>query len=151
MFSVSNNQRQMVRYKTALLVGFLLAQLVAGVGIGFAQTSRSLQDRIPKPDPKKYHLVRDATDWKNPYLIVRPGGIEIVGMTPVERAIPVESVQGVLERLPDSAWPYGLIVAVQDVGISSGKTDLPRIEANRTKLLTILRELGIAVDRWPSA
>jgi hypothetical protein len=149
--SVSNSQeRQMVRSKTALLVGFLLAQLVASVGIGCAQTSRSLQDRIPRPDPKKYRSVRNATDWKNPYLIVRPDGIEIVGMIP-GRAIAVESVHGVLERLPDSAWPYGLIVALQDVGILSGKTDLPRIEATRTKLLKLLKQLGIAVDRWPSS
>jgi len=31
----------------------------------------------------------------------------------------------------------------------SGKTDLAHIEANRTKLLNLLKELGIAVDRWP--
>ena len=47
-------------------------------------------------------------------------------MTPVGRAIAVELVPGVLERLPDTAWPYGLIVAVQDVGVLSGKSDLPR-------------------------
>jgi len=132
--------------RTGLLVGLLLAQLVAAAHI--AQTSRSLENRIPKPDPKKYHSVQDAKDWKNPYLIVRRDGIEIVGMTPVGRAITVESVPGVLERLPASAWPYGLVVAVQDI-ILSGKTDLAHIEANRTKLLNLLKELGIAVDRWP--
>jgi len=137
--------------KTALLAGFLLAQLVAAVGIGCAQASRSLQDRIPKSDPKKYHSVRDATGWKNPFLIVRCDGVGISGINPTGRAIAVEFVRGVLERLPDSAWPYGLVVAVQEVGVLSGKTDLPRIEANRTKLLKLLKELGIAVDRWPSA
>ena len=134
--------------RTGLLVGLLLAQLVAAAHIGFTQTSRSLENRIPKPDPKKYHSVQDAKDCKNPYLIVRRDGIEIVGMTPVGRAITVESVPGVLERLPASAWPYGLVVAVQDI-ILSGKTDLAHIEANRTKLLNLLKELGIAVDRWP--
>jgi hypothetical protein len=95
--------------------------------------------------------VRDAANWKNPYLIVRPDGIEIIGMTPVGRGIAIESIPGVLERLPDSAWAYGLIVAVQDLGIVAGKTDKDRIEANRTKLLNLLKELGVAVDRWPSA
>ena len=113
--------------RTGLLVGLLLAQLVAAAHIGFTQTSRSLENRIPKPDPKKYHSVQDAKDWKNPYLIVRRDGIEIVGMTPVGRAITVESVPGVLERLPASAWPYGLVVAVQDIGILSGKTDLGKL------------------------
>ena len=123
--------------KTLLLVGLLLVELVVAVCIGGTQTSRSLQDRIPKPDPKKYHSVRD--------------GIEIVGMTPVGQAMSIESVPGMLEKLPDSAWPYGLVVAVQDIGILSGKTDLARIEANRTKLLNLLKGLGVAVDRWPSA
>jgi hypothetical protein len=90
-------------------------------------------------------------DWKNPYLIVRRDGIEIAGITPVGLAIAVESVPRVLERLPDSAWPYGLIVVVHDIGILSGKTDLACIEVNRTKLLNLLKELGVAVDRWPSA
>jgi hypothetical protein len=137
--------------KTGLLVGLLLAQLVAAAHIACTQTSRSLQHRIPKPDPKKYHSVQDAKEWKNPYLIVRRDGIEILGITPVGRAIAVQSVPEVLERLPDSAWPFGLVVAVQDIGILSGKTDLAGIEANRTKLLNLLKELGIAVDRWPSA
>ena len=149
MFGVSKLRSAMSALRTGLLVGLLLAQLVAAAHIGFTQTSRSLENRIPKPDPKKYHSVQDAKDWKNPYLIVRRDGIEIVGMTPVGRAITVESVPGVLERLPASAWPYGLVVAVQDIGILSGKSDLAHIEANRTKLLNLLKELGIAVDRWP--
>jgi hypothetical protein len=40
--------------KTLLLVGLLLVQLVVAACIGGTQTSRSLQDRIPKPDPTKY-------------------------------------------------------------------------------------------------
>jgi hypothetical protein len=126
--------------KTGSLVGFLLAQLVAVACIGCNQTSRSLQDRIPGPDPKK-----------NPYLIVRRDGIEIVGMTPVGQVISVESVPVTLEKLPDSAWPYGLVVAVQDMGILSREKDPALIEANRAKLLNLLKELGIAADRWPSA
>jgi hypothetical protein len=136
--------------KTGSLVGLLLTQLVAAACIGCTPTSRSLQDRIPEADSKRYHSVQDAKGWKNPYLIVRRDGIEIVGMTPVGQAISVESVPGTLEKLPDSAWPYGLVVAVQDIGILSGRTDPTRIKANRAKLLNLLKELGIAVNRWPS-
>jgi hypothetical protein len=110
----------------------------------------TLRDRIPKPDPKKYHSVQDAKDWRNPYLIVRPDGIEIGGNTHVGQTITVASVPAALERLPDSAWPYGLVVAVQDVGLLAGETDIPLIEANRTKLLQVLRKLGILVDPWPA-
>jgi hypothetical protein len=136
---------------TGLLVGIFLAQFVTGAQIGWTQTSHPLQNRIPRPDPKKYHALQDGKDWKNPKLVIRPEGIEIVGITPVGQAIPVESVPGILERLPDSAWPYGLVVAAWGIGIMSSRGDLPRIEANRTKLVKMLKAHGIAVDLWPSA
>ena len=135
--------------KGGLLAAIFVAQLVGSTLIGWTQTSQSLQSRIPKPDPKQYHAVRDAKDWKNPYLIVRRDGIEIVGMTAVGQAIPVDSVPGVLKGLPDSAWPYGLVVAVQNIGIVS-PGDPPRIAANRKKLITLLQKLGVAVDLWPA-
>ena len=118
-------------------------------GAGWTQT-RPLRKRIPKADPAKFRQVRDGKDWKNPYLVVRRGGIEIIGVTSIEPGIPVEAVQGVLEHLPDSAWPYGLVVAVMDVGIQS-KGDEPLIRANRENLLALLERLGIAADLWPSA
>lgn len=111
---------------------------------------RSLRTRIPRPDPAKYNRVRDAREWKNPYLVVRRGGIEIVGVTPVEPGISVQAVATELERLPDSAWPYGLVVAVQEIGIRSPGEDAP-IRANREKLLALLKRLGITADLWPSA
>ena len=135
--------------KRGLLVAIFVGQLVTSTLIGWTQASASLQSRIPKPDPKKYHTVRDAKDWKNPYLVVRRDGIEIVGITAVGHAIAVDSVPGVLKGLPDSAWPYGLVVAVQDIGLTS-QGDPLRIEANRQKLLTLLKKLGIVIDLWPS-
>jgi hypothetical protein len=131
-----------------LLVGVVVAQSVTW---GWSQTSHALRSRIPKPDPKKYHAIRDGKDWKNPMLVIRPEGIEVIGITPVAQAIPAESVLDELEHLPDSAWPYGLIVMVSDAGIVSSANVLPRIQANRAKLLKILKAHGIAADLWPSA
>jgi hypothetical protein len=136
-------------FKRGLPVTIFVAQLIASTLIGWTQTPQSLQYRIPKPDLRKYQAVQGARNWKNPYLIVRRDGIEIVGMTAVGQAIPVDSVPGVLKGLPDSAWPYGLVVAVQDIGIVS-EGDPPRIEANRKRLLMLLKKLAIAVDLWPS-
>jgi hypothetical protein len=134
-----------------LLVGIFLFPFVASTDVGWAQASRNLQKRIPKSDHTEYDSVRDAQQWKNPYLIVRPEGIEIIGVTPIGQGLAVATVSGLLEKLPDSAWPYGLVAAVQDLGLRSGKTDSARIEANRIKLLDLLKELGITVERWPSA
>ena len=136
--------------KRGSLGAVFVAQLVASTLFGWAQTPQSLQNRIPKPDSKKYRAIQDAKDWKNPYLIVRRDGVEIVGMTAVGQAIPVNSVPGVLNGLSESAWPYGLVVAVQDIGVVS-EGDPRRIEANQKTLLMLLKKLAIAVDLWPSA
>ncbi len=121
----------------------------AAVGTTWAQPALPLRQRIPKADPGKYHQIRDGKDWKNPYLVVRHDGVEIVGVTPAARPAPVETIGSKLARLPDSAWPYGLVVAVQDVSILGSPADLPQVEANRVKLLQLLKKLGITADLWP--
>src|SRR5438445_12845173 len=114
--------------KRGLPGAVVVAQLVASTLIRWKQTPQSLQNRIPRADPKKYHAVQGAKDWKNPYLIVRRDGIEIVGMTAVGQAISVDSVPGVLKGLPDSAWPYDLVVPVEDIGLCS-EGDTPSMES----------------------
>ena len=140
----------MSRFKTSLAIAVFLGQFVSSAGNVCAQAPRALRDRIPKADPHKYDSVREAHDWKNPYLIVRPDGVEMVGITGARQTIAVESVPAALEKLPVSAWPYGLVVAVQDVGIVGGATDETRIKANRAQLLKLLKELDVTVDPWPS-
>ena len=129
--------------------------MIFGIGLAVllilsvsAQTSHSLRQRIPKPDPEKYRQIRDGSDWHNPMLIVRPEGVEIVGITPLGQAIPFDSVPEKLEHLPDSAWPYGLIVMVSDASILSSPDVYPRIQVNRSKLLKVLKAHSIAVDLW---
>ena len=82
--------------------------------------------------------------------VPRANGIELVGTTPPGSSIPVEKVKDVLEGLPTSSWPYGLVVAIQDLGLIS-EGDLPRIQATRQRLLSLLKDLGVTADLWPSA
>lgn len=56
------------------------------------EPSNPLRQRIPDADPKKYQGIHDAKDWRNPYLIIRSDGIEIVGVTDREAPIPIDSV-----------------------------------------------------------
>jgi hypothetical protein len=139
----------MVASKARLLLVIFVVQFLAAILTASAQTSSPLRSRISKPDPKKYQAIRDEQDWKNPKILVRPTGIEVIGITPPAQGIPAESVPDVLEHLPDSAWPYGLVVAVSDIDLLSSRKDMPRIDANRTKLLKILKRHGVIVDLWP--
>lgn len=111
-----------------------------------------LKNRIPMADPTSYRAVLDAQDWKNPYLIVRRDGIE-VRTTGAERSgptMPVERVVPFLEKLPKGAWPYGLVVGVQENGVRSGDDDA-LIKRNSKALLNQLRKSSVKPNLWPSA
>jgi hypothetical protein len=111
-----------------------------------------LKNRIPPPDPNKYSPVRDARDWQNPYLIVQAKGI--VDARPISaamEAVPMSpgDVVAYLEKLPSIAWPYGLVVAVQENSLRNPGDNVP-IKRNREELVRLLEKAGIKVDPWPS-
>ena len=55
-----------------------------------------------------------------------------------------------LEKLPSIAWPYGLVVAVQENGLRSPGDDVG-IKRNKEELVRLLEKAGVEVDLWPSA
>jgi hypothetical protein len=114
------------------------------------QPANRLRERIPDADPKKYQGIHDGKDWRNPCLIVRADGIVILGVTSHGNPIPVKAVAAALEILPDSAWPYGLVVAVQDNGIAASESERSQIGANRILLEPLLGELGVIAGFRPS-
>jgi hypothetical protein len=113
------------------------------------EPANPLTGRIPSADPEKYQAIRDGKDWRNPYLIVRADGIEIAGTPSGGSPIPVESVWAALEGLPNSAWPYGLVVAVQKNRVGVSEAERSRIEANQMSLEPLLGELGVVVGFRP--
>ena len=119
---------------------------------GSGQTSRSLLERIPKADPKKYADIRDGRDWRNPFLLVGPHDISpILGGTDRTDPITLNSVPSFLEGLLDSAWPYGLIVGAGKNRIVGSEKDGPQMDLNLRMLVQQLEKLGVVVLLWPSA
>lgn len=114
------------------------------------QPANPLRERIPDADPKKYQGIHDGKDWRNPCLIVRTDGIVILAVTSDGNPIPVKAVAAALEGLPDSAWPYGLVVAIQDNGIAASESERSQIGANRILLEPLLGELGVIAGFRPS-
>lgn len=114
--------------------------------------SSSLKDRITPADPNKYRSVVDARDWLNPYLLVQGKGIDarpINAATDVPTMSPADVVP-YLEKLPSIAWPYGLVVGVQENGVRAPGDDAT-IKKNREELVRLLEEAGVKVELWPSA
>jgi hypothetical protein len=108
-----------------------------------------LTQRIPAADPKKYESIHDGKNWRNPCLIVRADDVIISGVKG-GNPMPVNSVAAALEDLPDSAWPYGLVVAVQDYRSEAPESERPRIQANQMSLEPLLSELGVIAGFRPS-
>ena len=104
---------------------------------------------IPEADPGKYRNVRDAKDWKNPYLTITADGFELTfqgGRMFGQLSILARTVAG----LPSSAWPYGRVLAGGQSGVGSGDS-FERSKRNKEEADKILKELGLRVEWWPSA
>ena len=113
-----------------------------------------LNSRIGPANSQRYKSIRDAKDWENPYLVIRRDGIEVIarGLPAGRQTIASTDLRRTLIDLPITAWPYGRVVAVQDIGLRSGDgSDEQPIADNRNVTLAILKTLHITVERWPSA
>lgn len=110
----------------------------------------TLKNRIPPADPKKYRSVVDARDWQNPYLMVQAKGIDARPISATTDALTMAPADRVayLENLPSVAWPYGLVVAVQENSIRA-PGDGASIKGNREELVRLLEEAGVKVELWP--
>lgn len=91
----------------------------------------------------------DARYWQNPYLMVQAKGIDISAIPNAPTMASADMV-AYLEKLPSGAWPYGLVVAVQENGLRNPGDDAS-IKRNREELVRVLEEAGVKVELWPSA
>jgi len=140
----------------SLLAAFLCAAIAFGSGTPRTSSQKrvhagesTLKKRIPPVDANKYRAVRDARDWQNPYLIVQANGVAArpIGAARETPTMSPMDVVAYLERLPSTAWPYGLVVAMQENSLRSTGDDA-RIKRNREELVRLLEKAGVKVDLW---
>ena len=113
-----------------------------------------LNSRIGAADKRRFQSIQDARSWRNPYLVIRADGIEVIATSlPTGRTtVAFTDLQRTLINLPVNAWPYGRVVVVEDTGLrASDGSDEEPINRNRAAALNILKALRVHVERWPSA
>jgi hypothetical protein len=91
-----------------------------------------LRARIPPADPRKYRNVRDASNWNNPHLMITSEGFDLRfhgGQLNGPLSILARTIVG----LPDSAWPYGRVMAASESGIQSTHGSHELIQRNKEK------------------
>ena len=143
--------------------GLLVAIVLTNLGMTGASASAQdrggrvplrLSPRIRAAQPSKYRSVTDGKDWRNPYLVIRVDGVEIISNSIRSRrqVVTVEELSATLVKLPVDAWPYGRVVAASDIGLrdANGTHDEP-IRLNHQAATKVLEALSIKIEWWPSA
>lgn len=126
-------------------------------------------ERIPLPSKGVYESIRTRASWQNPFLVVTKSTVSLSMLYPdmgpahapgdaflrpqAARRERLElrpgSLPGALSALPQSVWPYGRVVAVED-DPSAPKQDRPQVRRNEEATLQILNNLGVVAYEWPA-
>ena len=90
--------------------------------------------------------------WRNPYLIVRIDGVGILDVSNNEQQIiDPDKLSEALARLPTSAWPYGRVVAIQEIGTTGSDDDKAKLRKNRALVAGALEGMKVAINWVPSS
>ena len=107
--------------------------------------------QIPPADPQKYSAMRDMKAWRNPYLIVRVDGVGLLDVSNNEQQIvDPDKLSVALARLPGSAWPYGRVVAIQEISAAGSEDDKAKLRRNRALVAGTLESMQVLINWVPS-
>jgi hypothetical protein len=147
-----------VRYLhlSAVAVSLALLASCARPPGGPAETAAAISpetriQQVPPADPQKYAGMRDMKAWRNPYLIVRVDGVGLLDVSNNEQQIvDPDKLSEALAKLPASAWPYGRVVAIQEISAASSEGDKARLRKNRALVAGALESMQVLINWVPS-
>jgi hypothetical protein len=122
-----------------------------------AQASASISpeariQQIPPADPQKYAALKDMKSWRNPYLIVRLDGVGLLDVSNNEQQIvDPDKLPEALAKLPASAWPYGRVVAIQEIGANASDQDHATLRKNRALVAGSLENMKVEINWVPTS
>lgn len=128
---------------------------------------RQRLDLIPPPSKTRYMAVHALTSWENPYLTVQGGMLTLhvtiadanpsdlgvgsilrpVGARRQDLNIRTSDLPTALNAVPQSAWPYGRVVAVEEAH-DTPVSARPQVRRNMETAMQLLNDLGIVVYEW---
>jgi len=108
--------------------------------------------QIPAADPQKYATLKDMKAWRNPYLIIRLDGVGLLDVTNSEQQIvDPDKLPEALAKLPASAWPYGRVVAIQEISANTSDQDHATLRKNRALVAGSLESMKVEINWVPSS
>ncbi len=125
--------------------------------------------RIALPTKSRYVDVHEPGAWNNPFISIdakminlrvtledpSTGGLGESGMLRPAAARRRElqlrqpDLIEALMALPDYAWPYGRVVAIEESPLADRRSR-PAIRRQMESVIQKLNELGVVVDEWPT-
>jgi hypothetical protein len=128
------------------------------------ESQREQLDQIPPPTKSRYMAVHSFDSWQNPYLTVQAGMLELhitqadanptpigVGgiMRPIaarqqEVNISLDSLGEAVTAVPQTAWPYGRVMALEEAHKTPASAE-PAIRRAMEATISRLNDLGIVV------
>ena len=124
-------------------------------------------DLIPPPSKSRYLAVHALTAWENPYLTVQGGMVTLhvtladantsdlgvggilrpVGARRQDLNIRISDLPTALNAVPQTAWPYGRVVAIEEAHDIPVKAR-PEVRRNMETAMNLLNDLGVVVYEW---
>ena len=122
---------------------------------------------IPPPSKTRYLAVKSLTSWENPYITVQGGMVTLhvtvadantsglgegtmlrpVGARRQNLDIRVGELPAALNAVPQSAWPYGRVIAIEEAHEAPAAAR-PQIRRNMESVMRSLGDLGVVVYEW---
>jgi len=123
---------------------------------------RQQLEMIPPPSKSRFEAIHTAESWENPSIIVQPGMLELRitladenpstfgagGMLRPVRAreqelnISLDKLDEAVSSIPQSAWPYGRVVSVEEPLKTPPKAE-PQVRRNLEVTVRELNDLGV--------
>lgn len=143
------------------------AQQVAQRQVQLRDATRQQLEQVPPPSKSLYLAVHSRESWGNPFLTVGRDSVNLRVIYPdanpsnfapngllrpaaarrQDLDIRLADLPKALGSLPENAWPYGRVAAIEEAG-AAAKADRPQIRRNVEAAIQTLNDLGIVVDEW---
>jgi hypothetical protein len=124
-------------------------------------SARQQLDMIPPPSKNRFMAIHTPESWENPSLTVQPGMLELrvtladpnpslgsggmlrpVAARQQELNISLDKLDEAVSAIPESAWPYGRVISVEEPTNTPAKAE-PQVRRNLEVAVRELNDLGI--------
>ncbi len=130
-------------------------------------TARTSLEEIPPPLKHRYLDVHSTDAWQNPFLSVHRDSVTLRVIFPrqtgsaldagtmlhpdaarkQELEVRLNELPEALAAVPDFAWPYGRVVAIEE-SPTAARQDRPQVRRNVEAAIRIINDLDVVVDEW---